>query len=318
MTLDPRISLQKLQIFRVVVELESMSRAAERLHLAQPVVSAHMKTLESRVGAKLLERRNNRMVLTEPGAAVYAWVLDVLRRSAELEREICGISDGDHGAAEVAASMTVGSYLLPDVLAGFRLTHHGARITLSVSDPERAMTAAKAGQADFAVIIAEPDRVDHFDLELEAIGTERIVLVAAIDGPPDVDEVTLAELAGLPMIGSPPSLQRHTATDRLLAATALAAPEITMQLGHAEAKKRAIRRGLGAAFLFRSSVETELDAGWLREVVITDAAPTAPILVGWRRDKRFTPMQRTFLEAVRSALREPARQALTSPEPAAR
>src|SRR4051812_6364004 len=101
MPLDTRISLHKLEVFITVVELGSVSRAAERLYVAQPVVSAHIKSLEERVGAKLLQRRDNRMVLTEAGEVAYSWARDLLTRSREMQREVEGLIDGSRGTVTV-------------------------------------------------------------------------------------------------------------------------------------------------------------------------------------------------------------------------
>ena len=59
--LDQRISLQKLEIFCLVVDLGGVGRAAEHLFVAQPVVSAHLRTLQERLGAELLYRDGRRL-----------------------------------------------------------------------------------------------------------------------------------------------------------------------------------------------------------------------------------------------------------------
>ena len=120
MPVDSRVTLHKLEVFELVVEHGSVSRAAEQLYVSQPVVSEHLRSLERRVGAPLFYREARALRLTESGEAVHGWATDLLTRTRSLSRQIDGLSDGMRGSAVIAASMSVGSYLLPRVLAGFR------------------------------------------------------------------------------------------------------------------------------------------------------------------------------------------------------
>lgn len=303
MPLDTRVSLHKLEVFCVVAELGSVTRAAEQLFVAQPVVSAHLKSLEQRVGATLLQRRGNRMLLTEPGAAVHDWARAVLTRSRAMEREVDGLANGSRGVAVVATSMTVGSYMLPGVVAAFSSERPGTRITLLASDPEHAAAAAESGEADFAVLIGdEEDHLAHGSLVTEHLADEPLVLVAAPDGPPAPDELSITELSSLPFVASPGGLSRQRIVARRLASVGLGQLDVAIELGHPEAMKRAVRSGLGLSFLFRSSVREELERGDLREIAVRDAQLTAPVLLLHRRDRRMSLMQQQLLADVRGAL----------------
>lgn len=299
MPLDTRIPLHKLEVFCYVVELESMSRAAERLYVAQPVVSAHIKSLEERIGAELLYRKGNRMLLTEAGASAYQWATEVLTRSREMAREIEGLTDGSRGAVVIASSMTVGSYLLPPILAQFRMDRPGAQITLTSSDPEHASTATEAGECDFAVLISDDPHLVSPHMTAAQIGEQDVVLVATPDDRTGQDgPLHGSELAGLPFVSSPARLTRQAIVDRQLQRAGVAKLEVVIELGHAEAMKRAVRHGLGLAFLFRSSVADELARGDLREIALADARLTAPVMLLYRREKRFTTMQQDLIAAI--------------------
>jgi len=136
--MDNRISLKKLEILCLVVDLGGVGRAAERLQVSQPVVTAHLRLLQDRLGVELLHREGQQMRLTEAGVEVYRWAREVLGRSRELARTIDELADGSSGAVAVASSMSVGSYLLPRVLGLFGHERPEARITLHVSDAEDA------------------------------------------------------------------------------------------------------------------------------------------------------------------------------------
>ena len=70
MALDSRVTLHKLEVFSLVVELGGVSRAAEQLFVSQPVVTAHIRSLEQRVGARLFYREGRNLRLTESRCAI--------------------------------------------------------------------------------------------------------------------------------------------------------------------------------------------------------------------------------------------------------
>ena len=127
--------------------LEALGRAAEDLFVAQPVVSAHLRSLENRLGgAELFYREGRQLHLTEAGRAVHAWTEDVLTRTRELERHLASLSDGSTGSVVMGASMSVGSYVLPHVLTSFRARHPGAALRLGISSTEHAIEETAVGR----------------------------------------------------------------------------------------------------------------------------------------------------------------------------
>jgi DNA-binding transcriptional LysR family regulator len=301
MTFDLRFTLHKLKVFCTVVEAGGIGRAAEVLYVAQPVVTAHVRSLEERLGTRLFERAGRQTRLTPAGEAVYHWARETLTRARELEREIGGLTDGTAGAAAIAASMSIGSYLLPSILSDFRRDRPGATVSLSVSDPEHALEATATGEADFAVVVAdqlpEPGR-----FEADTLGREELVLVIAPDYPLSGDRLSPDEARDLPYIASPRDHVRRELVDDQLRRAGLDQLNVIMELGHPEAMKRAARDGLGGTLLFRSAIRDELAAGTLREVQITGTHLSVPIRLVRRRRKRLSTLQEHLLAFVRERL----------------
>jgi DNA-binding transcriptional LysR family regulator len=301
MTFDLRFTLHKLKVFCTVVEAGGIGRAAEVLYVAQPVVTAHVRSLEERLGTRLFERAGRQTRLTPAGEAVYHWARETLTRARELERELGGLTDGTAGAAAIAASMSIGSYLLPPILSDFRRDRPGATVSLSVSDPEHALEATATGEADFAVVVAdqlpEPGR-----FEADTLGREELVLVVAPDYPLSGDRLSLEEARDLPYIASPRDHVRRELVDAQLRRAGLDQLNVIMELGHPEAMKRAARDGLGGTLLFRSAIRDELAAGTLREVQIGGTHLSVPIRLVRRRRKRLSTLQEHLLAFVRERL----------------
>jgi DNA-binding transcriptional LysR family regulator len=302
MPLDLRISLHKLDVFQRVVQLGGVGRAAEDLFVAQPVVSAHLRSLEQRLGSvELFYREGRQLHLTEAGRAAYAWAEDVLTRTRELERHLGGLSDGSTGSVVMGASMSVGSYVLPHVLTKFRAGHPGATLRLSVSSTEHAIEDTRTGALDFCVVVTEPD-LELPGMEVEQIGSDEIVLVAAPGEEPTSDVISVHDLEELPVIETPEGFIRREFVERRLRAAGVMHRNVVLQLGHPEAMKRAVQEGLGVTLLFRTAVRNELEAGTLREVAVDGVDVVVPISLVYRKGKSFSTLHKNVIAEVRGAV----------------
>jgi DNA-binding transcriptional LysR family regulator len=302
-SLDLRISLRKLEVLTLVVELGGVGRAAEHLFVAQPVVSAHIRSLEERLQTKLFYREGRQMHLTEAGVAVHAWAEDVLTRTRELHRHLGGLSDGRQGTVAFGASMSVGSYCLPTVLTSYRASHPAVDLRLGISDTEHAIEDIRTGEFDFAVVVSDA-QLELPGMDVEQIASDEIVLVAAPGAEPHTDVISTDELSRLPFIDAPEGIIRRTFVDDELRRLGVVERNVVLQLGHPEAMKRATREGLGVALLFRSAVREEIAAGLLREVHVEGVHLTVPIYIVFRKGKTFSPLHLGLIEQIRSGLAE--------------
>jgi len=302
MTLDTRISIKKLELFCLVVELGSIKEAAERLYVTQPVVTAHIQSLNERLGVELLYRDGHRMRLTGSGTIVYQWANDLLVRTRDLDQQLLRFKDGLRGKCAIASSMTVGSYLLPPVVAEFKDQRPDVEISVAVSSPEGAAQEIESGQADFAVVIAEDDFELAPEIERELLGHERLVLVAAPGAPPAEDEVLVDELAEMAFVSSPHDHSRARLVGRLLRDLGIGDPDVRLEFGHAEALKAAVRGGVGVGFLFESSVREAIELGQLREITVTGHEFRAPIFLLHRPQRELSRVQMDLMAAIRRAV----------------
>lgn len=296
--IDPRLTLQKLEVFLLVAELGSVTRAAAELLVAQPVVTGHMRTLEQRVGATLLVRRRGRMVPTEAGERVLSWAREVVRSGRDLHRDLVHLGAGDAGEAVVSTSMTVGSYLVPPLLVGFHEERPRAEITLLVGDPERAIGHVRAGTSDMAVLVTD-DPVGHPDLDIVPLRPEPLVLV----GPPAAPPRTLdaAEVVQLPFVCAPNGSARRSMVDRALRQAGVLHRNVVLQLASPEALKTSVQLGSGYAFLFRSSVQAELESGALREVPTSVGELGVPLVLVRQASRTLTPLQQQLFDRLAGA-----------------
>ena len=293
-SLISQISIHKLEVFCLVAELRSFSRAAERLGIAQPVVSAHVKSLAERLGGPLMQRDGRRLALTDEGNRAYLWASEIVRRTHELEREITARDQGSVGTATLSASMTLGSYVLPPMINAFHRRTPMGNISVRITTPMLATDTVQEGDCDFAFTILDP-RHETSGLSVKHVADETLILVASDKtgfASKSCEPVALAELTFVTAQSGTP---RREIEEAALARFGVHRKRISIEFGHAEAIKQAVRAGAGLAFLFRSSATDELASGVLREIETPGMELRVPVYQIHRKDKNLSTFQRSLM-----------------------
>ena len=259
------VTLRQLRTFKTVADVTSFSLAAQRLKLSQPSVSYQVKELEEALGLPLLDRLGKRVQLTEAGSLLYGYarrMLDTLDEATVAIEEMRGIQ---RGSLRVGASTTVGIYLLPAALGGFKKLHPGLVISLEIGTRARVQELVRNNQLDLAVV--GPASKDP-ELAVVPFLSDELVVVAPAGHPLAAKRgLTLKDLTREPFImrestsGSRWSLEKEArkAGARLVAA---------MELGSNGAIKHAVESGLGLAVISRYAIALELSSGRLVELKV--------------------------------------------------
>lgn len=311
-TLNRRLSLAKLEFLCLVVQHGSVKRTAEALGLPQSSVNARLRSLERHCDATLFVPGQPTIQLTEEGRSVHEWAAETLARGRSLIRELQSLEESEQqGAVLISASMSVGTYLLPPIMAAFLRARPGAHITVTTAEPAGALSDVQRGDADFG-IIAGDFPPDDPDLESVLLTDEDLILVAAPDGQPAADAVPLASLRDLPLISPPSGSARRAVLDSFFAAHGTTICESHLGLEHPEAAKQAVIANMGVTLASRSSVEAELQEGLLREIRFLDAKLAYRIYAIRRTDKRLSVVQQALYELVEEEVRRRS-EALSRP-----
>src|SRR2546430_3808094 len=128
---------KQLAAFCAVVERSSFSQAADQLGVTQPAVSLQIRSLEQRVGQRLLDRSGRRVEPTEAGLKLYRGAQRLLALEEQLVEELAGDEPGAlRGRLEIGASTGPGGSVLPLLLCEFQRLHPDVTIALSVFDTQ--------------------------------------------------------------------------------------------------------------------------------------------------------------------------------------
>ncbi|WP_067708623.1 MULTISPECIES: DNA-binding transcriptional regulator YeiE [unclassified Erwinia] len=254
------ITLRQLEVFCEVLKSGSTTQASQGMSLSQSAVSAALADLEGQLGVQLFDRVGKRLVVNEHGRLLYPRALALLEQAMEIEQ----LFREDNGALRVYASSTIGNYLLPGMIAGWRRDYPDLPLELSVGNSQDVINAV----ADFRVDIGLIEGPCHRpDLISEPWLEDELVVFAAPDADIFNQPVTLDTLASATWILREKGSGTREIVDYLLLSH-LPQFRLALELGNSEAIKHAVRHGMGISCLSRRVIEEPLALGTLREVAI--------------------------------------------------
>jgi LysR family hydrogen peroxide-inducible transcriptional activator len=198
-------TLRQLQCLAALAETLNFRRAAERLHLSQPALSAQVAQFEDALGVLLVERTRRRVLLTPVGREVAERARAILRDVADLEEAARRSTKPLSGTLRLGVLRTLGPYLLPHILPELRQRYPELRLYLREEPGERLLAELAAGELDMAMVADAPtdDRLTVVPLFREplwaalplghpltaeerlepgALGAERVILLEEGDG----------------------------------------------------------------------------------------------------------------------------------------
>jgi DNA-binding transcriptional LysR family regulator len=294
------VDLRQLQIFAKVAELGSFSRAAEALHLTQPTVSEHIRTLEEELGIRLLDRLGRGAAVTKAGDLLLSYSHRLLALQREARQALEGFQGRMSGDLVVAASTIPGEYILPPLMGRFKDKYPDVSITVLIGDSESAVDWVAEGRAELGLVGASVPRRGIVYREL--LPDELVVVVPASHPWCARTHVAMAELPGQPLILRERGSGTRGALERALAEAGMRVSGLRVvgEMGSTQAIKQAIRHGVGISVVSRRAVEEECRHGLLRSVAFADLDVSRSFHLATHSDRTRSPLAeafRAFLEA---------------------
>ncbi len=278
------MDFDQLKTFMEVSKQKSFSRAAVKLLVTQPSVSAQISSLEKAIGVRLFERGGGKVTLTAAGRVFEPFAEECIARLNHIRLIIGDLERSPRGSLLICANDSTALYVLPTFFAAFKKRY--PRVSLSVLREERSQTIESVlnREADFGVVslpITDPR------LHVELIHEDFWVLVVpnehALVG---CENVTLKQVAQHNLL-VPSQGRRREHLDQLFAQKKLR-PRIAMELDSYELMKRLIIAGMGIGFLPRINVLAEMRAGLVNIVPSDEIVIPRNLALISRNDRPLT------------------------------
>lgn len=168
------MEIHQLEYLVALAEEGSFTRAAERLHIAQPSLSQQIQKLEREIGQPLFDRLPRGVTATEAGQTLLGHARRILAEIEDARRQASELRDAIRGTLTVGAIPTMAPFLLPKVVPDFIRDHADVRVEIVEDVTARLLEQLDQGRIDLAVMSdADPGR----SLILETIGAEPLVVL---------------------------------------------------------------------------------------------------------------------------------------------
>ncbi len=260
------LSGRDLAAFVAAVESGSVQGAAEALNLTQSAATKRIRALEARLGLTLLERGRFGVRPTAPGRLLYPEARSALDALTRAEAVLGGERDRAPALA-LAASHTIGEFLLPGWLTAFRAEHGDVRARVDVVNSAAVLAAVRAGEAQIGFVEGR-DRLDALEA-IDLLRDEIVAVVAPAHPWARRRAVPAGALAGEPFLTREAGSGTRAIAEAALAATGIALRP-SLEAASSQSLKRAVLDG-GFTLISARAVEAEVEAGTLRALPVTGA-----------------------------------------------
>jgi len=262
------MNLHHLELFHAVATRGSLTQAAAETCTSQSSVSKQLKVFEDALGTQLFDRLPRGVRLTQAGELLLCHSREIFARRDRALQELHELAGLRRGRLELACSRTVGSYLLPDPLAGFLSTHPGVEVSAKVTNTLHCLELLRAGRVEVALVEGP---AEGEDLDVAVFGKDELAIVASVRHPlaARTGSIPLRRLLTHPLIAREPGSGTRTVLDRELERHGLAW-EPFLELESTEAIKAFVETGTGLAVLSRLAVAKELKARSLKALRVPE------------------------------------------------
>ena len=237
-------TMDELEWFVVLAETEHMTRAADRLSLAQPTLSRALGRLERRVGAPLFDRLHRRLRLNPSGEIMLEHARRSLAELAAAQERIETLRDPERGTVRLAFLHSIAGWLTPEVLRGFRGQAPGVTVELTQAVGHEIAEHLRAGRVDIGLTAPRPD---GDDLAWTGLQREQLCLAVPADHPlAGRDDLGLAAAGDEPFVTLREPIGFRRLTDELCARAGIE-PRIAFQGTEIGTLEGFVAAGLGVA-----------------------------------------------------------------------
>ena len=275
-------TLQQLRILKAIASEKSFTRAADILFVSQPSLSKQIKALENRLNISLINRENNSVSLTEAGKLFLDYAERMLALCEESCRALNDLKTGDRGNLTVGASQTIGTYLMPRVLALFAQNYPQMNIKVQVDSTRIIAKNVMDKEIDIAVVGGNVPEELQKNLEIEDFVNDELILIIPKSHPFALrKKINKEDLYHLNFITLNSNSTIRKLIDNILIQNNIRTKQfhIIMQLNSIEAIKTAVSLGLGAAFISSSAIEKEIELETIEIVTIENIKITRTLSI---------------------------------------
>ena len=275
-------TLHQLQVFLEVVRNESVTRAAEEMHMTQPALSIQLKNFQNQFDLPLTEVVGRKLHVTDFGRSIAELAENVLREADAIKYRTHEFQGLKSGKLRISSAST-GKYVIPFYLSQFMHEHPAIDLVLDVTNKTLVMESLKKNEIDFAFVSVIPEDIN---VEEEPLIENRLYLMSST---PKRDKKS-------PMIYREEGSATRKAMD---AHFGVVTERRRMELTSNEAVKQAVIAGLGQSIIPLIGVRNQLEAGDMHIIPVKGLPIKTEWRLIWLKSKKLSPVAEAFIDHIK-------------------
>lgn len=294
-------SLRQLEYFVALSQTRHFRRAADRVGVSQPTLSAQLAELERRLGVQLIERARSGIVITPIGEQILARAVEITTHARAIRELARSHQGGLTGLVRLGLPHTIGPYLLPHLIGPLHRGYPGLRLYVREDFPLALPDGLESGEHD---LLITPVPIRNGDFETAPIFREKLLLVAPVDHPlAKAGEAQRSQLKGEPILALAPGHQLRTQVAALC--EEFGADLLTSYEGTSlDTLRQMVGMGLGLTFLPELYTRRELATDTAVGIVeLKGRALYRTIGLVWRSSSALAAAFKTLGADIRATLR---------------
>ena len=285
------MDIETLRWFQLVADGTTVTEVADLFQVSQPGVSRALARLEKDVGSPLLVRRGRMLRATHAGTVFKRHVDAALHDMDDGIAAVNELIDPETGTVSVAFQLSLGAWLVPDLIDTFRRDHARVRFRLTSSDDARGSMVLADGQLDLELTARRPTEEG---VGWEHLFTQPLVLAVSLDHPlATLTEVGLDRVADEDFVMLRPSWELRAQTDRLCREAGFV-PRLAFESDDLAVVRGFVAAGLGVAIVPADGFAPGETYGRERHLRLVDPGAHREVGMAWPSERRLLPSAELF------------------------
>jgi len=283
-------TLNQLQIFLKIVQVQSVTKAAEALHLTQPAVSIQLKNFQDQFDIPLTEVVGRKIYITDFGREIAEAAENIINQVYAINYKTLAYKGHLSGRLKISVVST-GKYVMPFFLADYMKQHAGIELLMDVTNKHKVIESLEENQVDFALVSILPttlhvEKLDLLQNKLFLVGNTKTKFSKGIK--------TNEFFKDLPLIFREKGSGTRQTMEGFIERNHLPVLK-KMELTSNEAVKQALLAGLGYSMMPLIGIRNELHNNELQIIPIKGLPIKTTWSLIWLKGKKHSPVSLSFL-----------------------
>ncbi|MFT5964207.1 MAG: DNA-binding transcriptional LysR family regulator [Flavobacterium sp.] len=284
-------TLHQLQIFLKIVQTESVTRAAEELHLTQPAVSIQLKNFQDQFEIPLTEVLGRKIFITDFGREIAEAAENIINQVYAINYKTSAYKGQLSGRLKISVVST-GKYIMPYFLADFMKQHPGIELLMDVTNKNKVVESLVNNEVNFALVSILPtavkiEKMDLLQNKLFLVSNKKTIFKKG---------VSITDIFNdLPLIFREKGSGTRQTMESFIERNNISVLK-KMELTSNEAVKQALLAGLGCSIMPLIGIRSELQNNELQIIPIKGLPIKTTWSLIWLKGKKHSPVSLSFLD----------------------